>query len=69
MVKFKLGMKTCPLDLHVKASADFVKDGGKLGFICKRLVWRTTAELNLNFRVADLCLGDKLDDSDNWPSG
>ena len=23
-VKFKMGMKTCPLDLHVKASAEFV---------------------------------------------
>ena len=24
VIKFKLGMKTCPLDLHVKASAEFV---------------------------------------------
>eukprot|EP00435_Cladocopium_sp_Y103_P032923 s1384_g8.t1 len=54
MVKFKLGMKSCPLQLKVKASADFVKDGGKLGFICKRLVWRTTAELDVVFRLNDL---------------
>eukprot|EP00434_Breviolum_minutum_P029086 symbB.v1.2.025726.t1/scaffold2516.1/size77141/1 len=53
-VKFKMGMKTCPLDLHVKASAEFVKDGGKLGFICNKLVWRTEMELDVTFRVSDL---------------
>ena len=58
MVKFKMGLKSCPLEPKVRASADFVKDGGKLGFICNRLVWRTTTELNVAFRLSDMTLGD-----------
>lgn len=54
MVKFKMGLKSCPLHLKVKARGDFVKDGGKLGFICKRLVWRTTTEINIAIRLSDM---------------
>jgi len=58
MVKFKMGLKSCPLHLKVKARGDFVKDGGKLGFICKRLVWRTTTEINIAIRLSDMTPGD-----------
>ena len=58
MVKFKMGLQSCPLELKVKASAEFIKDGGKLGFICKRTVWRVTTEFNAAFKMSDLILGD-----------
>lgn len=54
MVKFKMGLQSCPLELKVKASAEFIKDGGKLGFICKRTVWRVTTEFNAAFKMSDL---------------
>ena len=38
-VKFKMGMKTCPLDLHVKASAEFVTWMDKLEGIRVELSW------------------------------
>ncbi|CAJ1434824.1 unnamed protein product, partial [Effrenium voratum] len=49
-VKYKAGVRTCPLSVKVKASADFTKNGGKLGFICNKLTWRTEVEVDITFQ-------------------
>ena len=50
-VKFSVGMKTCPLNLKVRASGEFILDGGKLGWACRRTVWRVEADLDFTFAV------------------
>eukprot|EP00913_Durusdinium_trenchii_P001282 g1181.t1 len=56
-VKFRLAVRTCPLSLVVKASANFVQDGGSNKFTnvaCRRVQWRVNAEVHLTFQISEL---------------
>lgn len=51
-IRMDVGMRTCPVNLKVKASADFKQDKGKWYDACLGVTWAVTTELEVTFRVA-----------------